>query len=161
MTNPREYAGQPSPLMQAGRSPVLDAGQLKILRKYGTEYDVAAGESLFAAGDATYDLIVVLAGEVEIAISNPSRPGEQFTGTYGPGQFLGEIGLLTGQHAFLPAVAHTNGRVLRVPVGQVRKVMAQEPVLSELILRTFLIRHTSLTAKGAGLTLIGSRFDAD
>jgi thioredoxin reductase (NADPH) len=51
--------------------------------------------------------------------------------------------------------------VLRVPVAQVRVVMAQEPVLSELLLRMFLIRHANLTRAGSGLTLIGSRFAAD
>src|SRR6185437_2321200 len=43
---------------------------------------------------------------------------------------------------------------------QVRVVMAQELGLSELILRTFLLRHSILTGLGSGLTLIGSRFDA-
>ena len=37
------------------------------------------------------------------------------------------------------------GRVLRVPVDQLRVVMAQEPDLSELILRAFLLRHAILT----------------
>jgi thioredoxin reductase (NADPH) len=37
--------------------------------------------------------------------------------------------------------------------------MAEEPVLSELILRTFLLRHSILVRRGSGLTLIGSRFD--
>jgi thioredoxin reductase (NADPH) len=39
--------------------------------------------------------------------------------------------------------------------------MAQEPPLSELLLRTFLLRHANLTRIGSGLTLIGSRFAAD
>jgi pimeloyl-ACP methyl ester carboxylesterase len=42
---------------------------------------------------------------------------------------------------------------------QVGVVMAQEPSLSELILRAFLLRHSILTGRGSGLTLIGSRFD--
>jgi thioredoxin reductase (NADPH) len=71
------------------------------------------------------------------------------------------MGMLTGQRAFLAAVARTDGRVLRVPVDQVRQVMAQEPGLSELILRTFLIRHANLTSMGTGLILVGSRFDPD
>jgi len=130
------------------------------LRTYGTEHEVAAGEVLFAEGDETYDLIVVLEGELEI-VENRGRPAETVIATYGPRQFLGEISLLTGQRVYLSAVATTAGRVLRVPVAQVRVVMAQEPGLSELILRTFLIRHANLTSLGAGLTLIGSRFDAD
>ena len=55
-----------------GRSPVLDAAQLGVLRGYGSERDVAAGDVLFADGDETYDLIVLLAGTADIieAISN-------------------------------------------------------------------------------------------
>ena len=147
-------------LAEAGRAPVLDPAQLEVLRSYGTEHAVAAGEVLFAEGDATYDLIVVLEGEVQI-VANAGQPAETVIATYGPGGFLGEISLLTGQRAFLAAVARTEGRVLRVRVGQVRKVMAREPILSELILRTFLIRHATLTRLGSGLTLIGSRFAAD
>ena len=120
---------------------------------------MAAGEVLFADGDVTYDLIVVLAGEAQI-IERHGQPGETVIATYGRSQFLGEIGLLTGQRAYLSAVASTAGRVLRVPVEQVRVVMAQELGLSELILRTFLLRHSILTGRGSGLTLIGSRFDA-
>jgi len=144
---------------QAGRSPVLDAAQLEVLRRYGREHEMAAGEVLFAAGDATYDLIVVLAGEAGI-VERLGQPGETVIARYGPGQFLGEIGLLTGQRAYLSAAAATAGRLLRVPAPQVRVIMAQEPGLSELILRTFLLRHAILTGRGSGLTLIGSRFDA-
>jgi thioredoxin reductase (NADPH) len=145
--------------VRAGRSPVLDAAQIDVLRRYGTEHDMAAGDALFSAGDVTYDLIVVLAGEVRV-IERRGQAGETVITAYGPSQFLGEIGLLTGQRAYLTAVASTAGRVLRVPVEQVRVVMAQELGLSELILRTFLLRHSILTGLGAGLTLIGSRFDA-
>jgi thioredoxin reductase (NADPH) len=120
---------------------------------------VGAGEVLFADGDLTYDLFVVLAGEVRI-VERRGQPGEAVIASYGRSQFLGEIGLLTGQRAYLSAVASTAGRVLRVPVEHVRVVMAQEPGLSELILRTFLLRHSILTGRGSGLTLIGSRFDA-
>ena len=143
----------------AGRSPVLDVAQLEVLRSYGSEHDMAAGEVLFADGDLTYDLIVVVSGEARI-IERSGQAGETVIATYGHGQFLGEIGLLTGQRAYLSAVASTAGRVLRVPVEQVRVVMAQELGLSELILRTFLLRHSILTGLGSGLTLIGSRFDA-
>jgi thioredoxin reductase (NADPH) len=143
---------------QAGRSPALDGAQLEVLRRYGSEQDIAAGDVLFADGDDTYDLIVVLAGQVRL-VERHGQPGETVITAYGPAQFLGEIGLLTGQRAYLSAVASSAGRVLRVPVAAVRVVMAQEASLSELILRTFLLRHSILTGRGSGLTLIGSRFD--
>jgi thioredoxin reductase (NADPH) len=151
--------GAGSQQAQAGRSPVLDVAQVEVLRSYGSEHEMAAGDVLFADGDVTYDLIVLLAGQARI-VERRGQPGETVIATYGRSQFLGEIGLLTGQRAYLSAVASTAGRVLRVPVDQVRVVMAQETGLSELILRTFLLRHSILTGRGSGLTLIGSRFDA-
>jgi thioredoxin reductase (NADPH) len=157
---PLAEQGEAGAATQAGRSPVLDAAQLAVLRSYGSEHAISAGDVLFAEGDATYDLIVVLEGEVQI-VANAGQPAETVIATYGPGGFLGEISLLTGQRAFLAAVARTPGKVLRIPVAQVRVVIAQEPTLSELILRTFLIRHANLTRIGSGLTLIGSRFAAD
>jgi thioredoxin reductase (NADPH) len=143
-----------------GRSPVLDAAQLEVLRRYGTERDVGPGEVLFAAGDETYDLIVMLDGTAEI-IQGYGQPDATFIAGYSRSQFLGEIGMLTGQRAYLTAVATSTGRVLAVPVAQLRVVMAHEPGLSDLILRTFLLRHSILMRRGAGLTLIGSRFDPD
>ncbi len=144
---------------RAGRSPVLDAAQLEVLRRYGTEHETAVADVLFADGDETYDLIVLLVGEAEI-IERRGQPGERVIAAFGRSQFLGEIGLLTGQRAYLSAVASTAGRVLRVPAARLRVIMAQEPSLSELILRAFLLRHSVLTGLGLGLTLIGSRFDA-
>ena len=143
-----------------GRSPALDADQLEVLRRYGTERDMAAGEVLFADGHETYDLIVILDGTAEI-IQGYGRPEAALVARYSQSQFLGEIGMLTGQRAYLTAVATSAGRVLAVPVAQLRVVMAHEPGLSDLILSTFLLRHSILMRRGAGLTLIGSRFDSD
>jgi thioredoxin reductase (NADPH) len=139
---------------------VLDDAQMAILRRYGTEHDVVTGDVLFADGDESYDLIVVVAGQADI-VQDLGRPQETVIARYGRAQFLGEIGLLTGQRAYLSAVATTPGRVLRVPVEQVRVVIAEEPDLSELILHAFLLRHSNLMRLGTGLVLVGSRFDAN
>jgi thioredoxin reductase (NADPH) len=146
--------------LQAGRSPLLDAAQIDVLRGYGTEAAVAAGEVLFAAGDDTYDLVVLLDGHADI-VDNHGRPDEAVLASYGPSQFLGEIGLLTGQRVYLTALATTAGRILRVSPSQLHVVMAQELDLSEVILRAFLLRHSILTHIGSGLTLVGSHFDPD
>ena len=101
---------------------------------------------------------MTLDGTAEI-IQGYGQPGATFIAGYSRSQFLGEIGMLTGQRAYLTAVATSAGRVLAVPVQQLHAVMAHEPGLSDLILRTFLLRHSILMRRGAGLTLIGSRYD--
>jgi thioredoxin reductase (NADPH) len=159
MTTDRQIRADLPP-EQPGSRPVLTQIQLEVLGRYGTEQRVAAGEVLFADGDATYDLVVVLDGVLEI-VEHHGQPDETAIATYGPYEFLGEMGLLTGQHAYLTAVANTAGRVLRIPIDQVHVIMEEELDLSELILRAFLLRHSRLTHRGSGLTLIGSRFEVD
>jgi thioredoxin reductase (NADPH) len=141
-------------------SPVLDDRQLETLTKYGVEENFRAGDLLFGAGDAARDLIVLLDGKVR-AVENHAQPGERVIVIFGPHQFIGEMRLLTGQRAFVSAIAETDGRMLRISAERFRSLMAEESELSELMLRTFLLRHASLTHIGAGLILVGSRFDAD
>ena len=118
------------------------------------------GEVLFADGDQTYDMIVVLEGSIGI-IEHHGQPDEFTIITYGPREFIGEMGLLTGQTVYLSGVVTGDGRVLRIPAEQVKVIMSEEADLSELILRAFLLRHSRLTNLGSGPVLVGSRFDAD
>ena len=140
--------------------PLLGESQLTALRRYGSEHRVVGGEILFADGDQTYDMIVVLEGAVEV-VEHYGQPDEVVIIGYGPREFVGEMGLLTGQTVYLTAVATTDGVILRIPPAQVKVIMSEEPDLSELILRAFLFRHARLTNRGSGPVLVGSRFDAD
>jgi len=57
----------------AAGQPKLGDNQVRTLCRYGTEQAVAAGDVLFADGDQTYDLIVVLDGFVDI-VKDHGRP---------------------------------------------------------------------------------------
>jgi thioredoxin reductase (NADPH) len=62
--------------------PLLGELQLAALRLYGAEVEVSAGDVLFADGDQSYDLIVILEGTVEI-VEHFGRPGEEVVISYG------------------------------------------------------------------------------
>src|SRR5258708_27070390 len=97
-----------------GYRPAMSGPQLDVLRRYGTEQRVAIGNVLFRDGDETYDLIVLLEGEVRI-VEHYAQPDEFVLVTYRPGEFMAEIGLLTGQRVYLTAAASAPPRVLRHP----------------------------------------------
>jgi thioredoxin reductase (NADPH) len=136
----------------------LNGDQLRRLAAVGSEHVAVAGEVLFAAGDASYDLFVVLEGAADVVERSGQTDG-RLVASYGPAEFLGEVGMLTGQRARFDGVMRQAGRLLRVPVRRVLEVMAQDADLSEYILRTFLERSANLVRRGAGLTVIGSRYD--
>jgi thioredoxin reductase (NADPH) len=80
---------------------------------------------------------------------------------HGPGRFLGELNLLTGEAVFVTAVVAEPGEVLILPVDRLREVVARNPGLGDLILRAYLQRRSLLIGLGTGLKIIGSRYSPD
>jgi CRP-like cAMP-binding protein len=57
--------------------------------------------------------IVLLEGEVRI-VEHYAQPDEFVIVTYRPGEFMGEIGLLTAQRAYLTGYFSAPSRILRI-----------------------------------------------
>lgn len=141
--------------------PLLTASQLQEMAAFGSERAVAAGELLFEAGEASLDLFVVLEGEVEIVRSEGA--GEVIVTAFGPGKFIGELGLLTGQRRFLTGRVSRAGRVLVIEQAEFRRLMSVRPALADVIFGTLLARRESLrSGQGAqAIRIIGSRYSAE
>jgi thioredoxin reductase (NADPH) len=151
-------AGSAAPPGPRGPSPLRD-DQLEVLRRYGQTKTTETGEVLFKAGDTTNDFLVVLEGEVH-AIDDFAG-AVRTMGVFGPGTFLGDLHMLTGQGVPLSAVVKEGGEVLAVPRERLKEVVTEEFDLSNLILDTFLARRSLLVRAGVGLRIIGSRHSRD
>ncbi len=141
-----------------GAYPRLSDLQINELARYGHPQRTHAGEVLYQAGDVDCELIVVLSGLV--AVIDPHKP-DQPIGVHGPGRFVGELGLLTGQAALLTAVAREPGEVLTLPLDGLKEVALKDVALADLMLRSLLIRRSVHIGLGAGLRVLGSRFSPD
>lgn len=141
--------------------PSLTASQLSRVRALAEPVEVRAGEAVFCAGDVEYDFILIESGEVQIALETPDAPARVVV-RFGPGQFLGELNMLTGQAAAFTGRAAATSRVRRVPHRRFRQLMAEDPELSDLILRAFMARREILRGgEGAhSLEIVGSRMSA-
>jgi thioredoxin reductase (NADPH) len=80
---------------------------------------------------------------------------------FGPRQFVGEVGMLTGEPTLLTAVVRDAGEVIQMPRERLVEVAAEDEDLANLILGTFLARRWIMIDLGAGVRLIGSRFSSD
>jgi thioredoxin reductase (NADPH) len=133
---------------------VLDTDQIALLRPFGTVQTTRVGDVLFEVGDAAYPLVVVLAGRTEII--DRSEGGEFVIKRSGPGEFDGELGLLTGQPAFAATVVREAGEALIIPQAGVLAAIATLPALSDLLVAAFAARRLLLMRSAAAtLTLIG------
>ncbi|GIF98982.1 FAD-dependent oxidoreductase [Catellatospora citrea] len=143
-----------------GAYPRLSAEQIDALASRGQRHTTDIGETLFHEGDPSYDFYVILSGAVAL-IEGYGTPAEREISVHGPGRFLGELSLLAGQPALLSAVVREPGEVLNIPVDDVRALVAHDPTLGDLILRSYMIRRSLLIEMGAGIRIIGSRYSAD
>jgi len=133
----------------------LTGDQIDLLRREGEVRPVATGEVLFREGDRGYDFIVILAGRVAIVDHQAGTERELATG--GPGEFVAELNLLTGERLFTTAVVTEPGEVLAVPVARLSAVVSQDQGLGQWIIRTMFARRQWLMQMQAGLRIVGSR----
>jgi thioredoxin reductase (NADPH) len=142
-----------------GAFPRLSEQQLLALEAHGERRRVRQGEVIYREGDERCDFYVVLEGQV--AIFEGYGGAVRVVAVHGPRRFLGELGLLTGQAAFLTAVALEPGEVLVVPVERLRELVSQDAAFGDLVLRAYLIRRSMLIELGAGFRVVGSRYSPD
>jgi thioredoxin reductase (NADPH) len=73
-----------------------------------------------------------------------------------PGQFIGELSLLTGQTAFASCMVQEGGEVLIVPTERLRVAIATVPAIGDVLVTAFCLRRKALIrAVDNTLTLIG------
>ncbi len=160
MAEPPTLPGFEETRDRQGAFPRLSDDALAALDERGSRHAVEAGELLFRDGDESYDFFAVLSGKVAI-LANAGRPDEEVIGVHGPGRFLGELNLLTGERVYLTARVAEPGEVLQLSRERLRELVADDPSLGDVILRAYLARRSILIGLGTGPRLIGSRFSED
>ena len=93
---------------QQGAYPRLSPEQIALLAGYGEQRPVAVGDVLFRAGDPCDEFFVIVSGKV--AVVDGYGRAERVLSVHGPGRFLGELNLLTGQTGFVTAVVCERAR---------------------------------------------------
>ncbi|GAB3887735.1 FAD-dependent oxidoreductase [Kibdelosporangium lantanae] len=110
---------------------------------------------MFAAGGCCDRFFVVLSGKAGVL------DDERVMRVHGHHRFLGELGLPAGQSCPVSAVMVLPGEVLEVSNEALKQLVADDPVLGDLILRAYLVRRSLLVRQGAGFRVIGSRYAPD
>ncbi len=140
--------------------PILTPRQLDQLAARGHHRAVRAGEVLFREGDRNLGFFVVLEGAVEIVVH--PREGEQQVTVHRPGQFTGDVDVLTGRSVVAMGRVLEDGRVLALDPEELRHAVDQIPDLGETLVKAFIMRRELLVGTGmVGVTIIGSRFSPE
>jgi thioredoxin reductase (NADPH) len=135
--------------------PVLNEAEIARVSRFGTVQHYPRGTRMFAAGQPGPGMFVVLKGIV--AISQRDGLGHVVPIVReGPGEFLAEVGQLSGRPALVDGDAEEDVEALLVPPPQLRALLIAEADLGERIVRALILRRVALIEQGAsGAVLIG------
>jgi thioredoxin reductase (NADPH) len=142
-----------------GAFPRLEESQLQTLEGAGERRPVPHGEVLIAEGEREDTFYVLLSGRVAVA-EGVGTPDQRVVRLHGPGRFLGDLGMLTGQPAYATSIVADPGEVLAIPAERLRAVVAAAPSFGDLVLRALLLRRGLALGEGMGFRIIGSRYSA-
>jgi thioredoxin reductase (NADPH) len=139
--------------------PTLTPAQLDRLGASGTRRQVREGEVLFEAGESNTSFFVVLDGAVEIL--RPMGDSDTRLHVLGPGEFSGEINMLSARVSLVGARAARAGTVLVIDRDRLRGLVQRDFELSEILMRAFILRRVALINAGSPeLVLLGSSHSA-
>lgn len=129
--------------------PTLGPAEIERLRHFGTLRRYKDGELLFETGKQGPGMFVVLSGHVAITqrdgLGHVTPVIDQ-----GPGQFLAELGQLSGRPALVDGRAEGDVEVLLVPPDRLRALLVTEAELGERIMRALILRRVNLIQGGIG-----------
>ncbi|MFL6812474.1 MAG: FAD-dependent oxidoreductase [Bradyrhizobium sp.] len=129
--------------------PMLTPPEIARMRRFGDIKTYKPGEKLFETGKPGPGMFVVLSGHVAITqrdgLGHVSPVIDQ-----GPGQFLAEIGQLSGRVALVDGHAEGDVETLLIAPERLRALLVAEADLGERIMRALILRRVNLIQGGVG-----------
>jgi thioredoxin reductase (NADPH) len=129
--------------------PALTPQEIERMRRFGTIARYKDGEKLFETGKPGRGMFVLLSGHVAITqrdgLGHVTPVIDQ-----GPGQFLAEIGQLSGRVALVDGHAEGDVETLLIPPERLRALLVAEADLGERIMRALILRRVNLIQGGVG-----------
>ena len=133
--------------------PRLSPEEIARLRRFGAARSYRDGEALIEAGTPGPGMFIVLRGQV--AISQRDGFGQrQPLVEQGPGQFIAEVGQLSGRLALVDGTAEGDVDTILIPPAGLRALLIAEATLGERITRALILRRVQLIQAGHGGPLV-------
>src|SRR6202789_4350404 len=128
--------------------PILTPQQIARIEQFATRRTAEVGEILFDASDLDIPFFLVLSGSV--AIVQPLEDEEKKVATRGPGQFTGEMTMISGRRSIFRGRVTEVAEMLVVSGDRLRSLISRDAELGELIMAAFVTRRSTLIERGDG-----------
>jgi thioredoxin reductase (NADPH) len=139
--------------------PVLTPPQIERVVPRGKTRKLTAGEWIVKSGDQNLPFVVILSGSVELIRNTGS--GEELVAIYYPGQFHGDITMLSGRRGFLRARARETSEIIEMDRRNIQVLVQSDAELGDIFMRAFILRRAALVTYGiSDVIIIGTQYSA-
>ena len=139
--------------------PVLTPAQIRRIAALGRMRVTQRGDVLVEQGAGIVPFFVVVSGQLEVV--RPLGAAETLVALHGPGQFTGEVNMVSGRRAPFRARVSEPGEVIELDRQRFLALMQNDVELGEILMRAFILRRVELLAAGVGdAVIVGSDHSA-
>jgi signal transduction histidine kinase len=124
--------------------PQLSKDQLETLCPYADKVEFGAGEKVFEEGQPADMFYALLDGEIRVV--KHVEGGEQVLAVHVPGEFTGEVSLLSDGLNIATGVATKPSHLLRIPACKLLEVFAAHPEIGKTVLSAMAQRRPEAEA---------------
>ncbi len=114
------------------------------------------GEIVVKQGERDLPFLLVIEGAIEVLW--PTAGEIKVIATHYPGQFFGDVGMLSGRRSLVDVRVKEGGSLVRIDRAKLQELVQNDSNLSEILMRAFILRRLELIANGWGdVVLLGSK----
>ena len=136
-------------------NPTLNRGHIDRIRSVAQLRSVRSGEVLYEPSCPDVPLFVVLDGTVTIS---RTVEDDEILAVREPGQFTGEMSVISGSRSLLTARVTKDGSVLELTGEKVLSLMAKDTELGDILMGAFVARRLLMIQLGEGnVVLFGTK----
>ncbi|HEX4411384.1 MAG TPA: FAD-dependent oxidoreductase [Xanthobacteraceae bacterium] len=140
-------------------APILTDEQIARIRPFGTLRSVEVDDILYEPGDETPPVFIVVKGKIKIVAVVGGE--DRVVTTWNPGQFSGELLMISGRRSIYRCQVVEAGQLLELGAKELRVLIARDAELSDIFMGAFLDRRASLRSAGHGnVVVVGSMTSA-
>jgi thioredoxin reductase (NADPH) len=129
--------------------PKLNAAEIDRLGRFGQMRRYGKDQPLFVTGETAPGMFVLKTGRVKATRRDPLGHLAPIV-EQGPGDFVAEVGQLSGRPALVDVHAIEDLETLLIPPENLRNLIIAEPELGDRIMRALILRRVALIETGGG-----------
>ena len=139
--------------------PKLNRMEIALLSTLGNEWSTESNQILFNPGETDVPVFVVLDGRLEIL--RVFESSEILVVAHEPGEFTGEVNLLSGSASPVRGKTSEPSRLIEIKRSDLRHIAQTNSLLSEVFLSSYLLRRAYSVSNITGDSLlVGSNHSA-